>query len=302
MKAKIFTFFIIVAMSGVAQAQLVVLKTPAPPVIDGIIDEADPWGGIEEWQDQLALSADATGASSRFKMLHDDNSIYVAVEVLDDTPNNAHETNYQNDCVELFYHMSDDNESVTTYGASTSQLRFQRVEEVHGFTGGDAGVLSAAFEEHAGFNYESVSDESGYVVEAMIPIEVLDGGGSFNDTDFFFEIGTADNTGDEVVLYLFWKDNSDNQWQDVSTFSPVELSQEEVPTAVESVAAEIAYVHVANDMLNFRNVEGDVNIYSISGALVKKDVIERNGSIDISALNSGIYVVKADKLSAKIIK
>ena len=301
MKAKIFTFFLFLAVFGIAHGQLVVMKTPTSPIVDGIIDEDDPWLGVEEWIDQFALSADPTGAESRFKILHDDNNIYVAVEVIDNTPNNSHATEYQNDCVELFFHMSDDI-SVTDYGTSTSQSRFQRVEEVHGFTGGDAGVSVESFLAYAGFDYKSVSDNDGYVVEVVLPIDLLDEGELFNGTDLYFEIGTADNTGDEVALYLFWQDNSDNEWQDVSTFSPLELSQEEINLAIEPVEVENGSVIVVHNMLNFRNVEGAVNIYNITGVLIKKDVIKRNGSIDISTLNSGIYVVKAGQLIVKFIK
>ena len=120
-----------------------------------------------------------------------------------------------------------------------------------------------------------------------------------------FEIQTADNTTGAAggrTQQLFWQDNSDQQWQDTKTFSAVTLVQDEISTAIAEVEAQLGSVFVANDMLNFKNVEGAVNIYSISGALVKKDVIEMNGSIDISSLNSGIYIVKTELMTAKIIK
>lgn len=305
MKAKIFTFILCFAISGAMFGQdLSVLYTPdLAPTIDGIIDENDPWQEDGWTANALYKEGSTEDHSSEFQLLWDDNNIYVAVKIVDATPFNDNATDYQNDCVELFFHLDGGSVEGTevAYTASTCQLRFQRDESTHGF-GGTAAIVTALQAEDD-FAYAVVTDEAGWVLEAALPIDALDGGGVFDGVNLMFEIQTADNTGEERTGQAFWQEASDNQWQWVETFSQIALSNDQVQlNTVQSLTQDMAKVWVANDMLNFRNVEGNVSVYSISGALVAKEYVDLDGYIDISSLKSGVYFVTSKQLTAKFVK
>jgi hypothetical protein len=303
MKAKIFTLFLFLAVGVAVSAQYSeVLKTDATYTIDGVIDGSE-WAA-DGWVDQ-ALNSDAsttTDASSKFQMLHDDDNLYIAVMVTDATPHNEAEiaNTYERDCVEIFTHMSDvdANPDTGAYGVESKQMRWQRSNEGH---------EPAGVEADAGYEAFVLSDDDGYVLEVILPIAaLLNGGAAFNDVDFKFDIQTADNTTGAAggrTQQMFWNNNSDQQWQDTRTFGPLALSETMVQLeSTAQVQKEVGSIYVYNDMLNFNNVEGQVAVYSISGALVKQAVIERNGSMDISDLASGLYIVTSKTLTAKIIK
>jgi hypothetical protein len=305
MKAKIFTLFLLLAVFGVAKGQLEVLYTPNMAVtIDGVIDESDPWQA-DGWVDQaMYKDGSTTDHSSKFQLLHDDDIIYLGVMVVDATPYNTNATTYQNDCAEVFFYMDGNSVDGTevAYTASTSQSRFQRDET----TIANDGNIYAAIAATDGFDYAVVSDDAGWVLEVAFPIAGLDPAGVFDGENFMFEIQTADGnaTDDTRTGQAFWQDASDNQWQYVETFSAAHLSSDEVDLgiSVPSFNQKVASVYVKDNMLNFRNVEGMVNVYSISGSLVKKGIVNMNGTMDISSLKSGIYIVKSDNLTAKVIK
>jgi hypothetical protein len=305
MKAKIFTLFLFLAVGSMAFAQELEVKyTPnLAPTIDGVIDSSDPWQA-DDWVSQDALGATSTtDATSKFQLLWDDDNLYLGVQVVDATPNNDHATDYQNDCVEAFIHMTGGSVEGTevAYDASTCQLRFPRGETTFSMTG--TGSFVTALQADAGFEYAVVSDADGWVLEVTLPVAILDPAAAFDGENMMFEIQTADNTGEGRTGQMFWLNNSDNQWRYVDTFAGVHLSTEEVVIgAVQSLNSANASAWVANDMLNFKNVEGQINIYSISGALVKTEVIERNGSIDIAAMKAGLYIVSGDNFTAKIVK
>lgn len=304
MKAKIFTLILFLAVGSMAFGQLEVLNTPdMMPTIDGIIDGSDPWQE-DGWVDQAALKdGSTTDASSKFQLLWDDDNLYLGVQIVDATPNWDHATDYQNDCVEGFIHMSGASVEGTevAYDASTCQLRWPRGETTFSMTG--TGSFVTALQADAGYEYAVVTDADGWVLEVTLPIAILDAGGLFDGENAMFEIQTADNTGDGRTGQMFWQNASDDQWRYVETFSAIHLSNTPVVIgAVESVNNATASAWVANDMLNFKNVEGQINIFSISGALVKTEVIERNGSIDIAGMKAGLYIVAADNFTAKIVK
>ena len=181
MKAKIFTFILFLAVGSMAFGQLEVLNTPdMAPLIDGIIDAEDPWQE-DGWVDQAALRDGSTeDATSKFQLLWDDDNLYLGVMVSDATPNNDNATDYQNDCIEAFIHMTGnavDGEAFA-YDASTSQLRFPRGETTFSMTG--TGSFVTAFAESATAEYAVVSDADGWVLEVTLPIDVLDPAAAFD--------------------------------------------------------------------------------------------------------------------------
>ena len=71
---------------------------PTVPVIDGVIDAI--WDKAEAYHlSKVKVGAD-TGVDSYFKILYDENKLYVLVVVPDKTPNYDHNDNYQKDGIE----------------------------------------------------------------------------------------------------------------------------------------------------------------------------------------------------------
>jgi hypothetical protein len=303
MKAKIFTFILFLAVFGVANAQFEVFKTAALPTVDGVADDQDPWQE-NLWTDQALNSAgtSTTDASSMFQLLHDGETIALGVKVTDATPNNGGDigNTYERDCVETFFHMSLVDADDGTYGVYqdwTWQYRIQR-------DGDDGAFVDGKTSDD--FEWAVTTDDAGYTVEVTYPIATLVSGyADWDGENFKFDIQTADNTtgaGGGRTQQMFWNNNTDDQWRDTKVFGPAMLSETMVGVGVQNIENAVGSVWVSNDVLNFDNVEGNVSIYSISGALVKKANIDRNGTMDISSLKSGIYIVKSDKLTAKILK
>jgi hypothetical protein len=306
MKAKTFTLLLFLAVFGVAQAQQNVPFVDMGPTVDGVIDTDDPWTE-DGWVDQALNSggSSTTDAASKFQLAHDGTAIYVAVMVTDATPHNEGTiaNTYERDCVELFFHMSLEDVSDGTYGTYqdwTWQIRYQRDGDDGPFVDGNR---TANLEADDAFAWAVTTDDAGWVLETALTIETLvNGYADWDSENFKFDIQTADNTTGAAggrTQQMFWNNNSDDQWRDTQTFGACVLAEE---VGVQSVKNEIGSVAVQNDLLNFKNVEGSVNIYSISGAMVKKATIDRNGSVDISSLKSGLYIVTNKEFTAKFVK
>lgn len=311
MRTKIFTLSVLLSLFGLAHAQLEVLKIPAgkEPVIDGIMDEYDPWTE-DAWIEMLmeVSSSTTSEASSKFQILHNGETIYIIQKIVDPTPNNdatVITNTYARDCNEIFFHM-DNNPGGGSYTGSTSQLRFQR--DGDGSTGfdGTAAIVSA-LKADSRFEWMVTTDDDGWIFEGAFPIDALDLDGFFDGSDFMFEIKATDNSNgkaDGRTQQLYWNDGADNQWQNVASFGEAYLSQTEISITNSIKQSNIlnSAVYFENDRLVFRNIEGAVRIYSISGSIVKNDVIDSNGSIEVSTLKSGVYIVKANGLSSKFTK
>jgi len=317
MKSKIFTFILLMAAFGLTNAQdqvkeFLAIPDGRDPVIDGIVDENDPWQ--EEWlpMDVVVEISTTSDMSAEFQMLHNDSMIFIVLHAEDATPQMDPATvpnSWERDNIEIFFHMASEVTDAAYVAGVTSQLRFQRYaditnEEDDGFDGGSVGDDLLAKES---FTYAVVSDDDGWIFEGAFPFSGLNSAGGFDGTNFFFDIKYADNstglTGAEGrTQQNYYYDPDDNKYQDATLFTAVTLSDTEVELAgIETTGAESAYAFVSKGALNFRNVKGNVSIYSITGALVQEDVIGLNGSVSISSLNPGVYFVKAENMTAKFV-
>ncbi|MDP4271700.1 MAG: sugar-binding protein, partial [Bacteroidota bacterium] len=77
-----------------------------PPVIDGVIDNKDSWSA-NQWKEQTSIKGTASGSTSKFQLTKDDQNIYLAVQVVDNTPHSEFSiaNSYERDCVEAFFSM-----------------------------------------------------------------------------------------------------------------------------------------------------------------------------------------------------
>jgi hypothetical protein len=212
---------LLIAGFSVAQVEddvLLIPKAGEAPVIDGQMDGI--WKNVVE---VMAEVPDLLNAANRetwwdlwagFRLLWDDENLYVWVNVNDDSINPG--TDWQNDSVE-FYFDGDNSKTPGDYDAfDDSQVRFNFGEttpaEVN-FGGGKTwgGTTSDNWE------YIFVETEVGYNLELKIPLADirLDIG---PDLEFGFDIqlNDADETTRDMV-YRWWTDD-DNAWQDASLF------------------------------------------------------------------------------------
>lgn len=127
------------------------------PVIDGAID------GI--WNDVPANETDTwlngtSGSTAKFKTLWSDGKLYVLAEVTDSLLSKASSDAYQQDSVEIF--IDQDNAKNSYYESDDYQIRINFDNEVSYNPG-----------ELPGFRSATSKTETGYIVEAEIPLAAI---------------------------------------------------------------------------------------------------------------------------------
>lgn len=305
---KIFTLVLFVAAFGfIANAQLVVPYTDVAVEYDGYIDAGvEPWA--DEWID-IAITKDPAQANdadytSAFQIFHNNEAIIIAVKVNDDTQDGTAANSYERDNVEIFFCM-DGAYTETAYKDGVWQFRAQRVEDEAlnegnglGYFDGSANVADPLILDD-GFMWGTDDTGSEYVWEIAFPISVLDQAGEFDGENFKFDIAVANGVDGARTGQHFWGTNSDLQWNDAQQFTDIKL---ETGVGVKEVSTKEGTAFVRNNVLKVKDVNGMVKVYSLAGALVKTAVVNGQASIDVSSLKAGMYIVKADNLSAKVIK
>jgi hypothetical protein len=308
---KIFTLILFVAVFGImANAQTP--KSEAAwaakaPVADGYIDDVDdPWDA-DGWIELglTAASSSTSAMTAQFNLMHDADNIYLAVKVQDDTPNNdaaAIPNSYERDCFEAFFSMDTTSTATGAYAVGCWQLRTQREAAEGSYVDGNAHANTwnvSSMTGGEGFEFGVENGSSEWSAEMVYPKAILAEGAAFDDEYIKFELAVADNTGAGRTQQQFWNNNSDQQWQDTRTFALVKLGE---ATGVNNVETVTGSAFVQNNTLKVRNVNGVVNVYDLRGAVVRTATVNGNASIDVSDLKSGMYVVKGNNLSAKVVK
>jgi len=305
---KIFTLILFVAAFGIlSNAQKAHIKYASKaPVADGYMDDVDdPWTG--DWIELTLTNAGSTTSAmtAQFQLMHDADNMYLAVKVQDDSPNNdpvATPNSYERDCFEVFFSMDTTSTPTGAYAVGCWQLRTQREAAEGAFVDGNAHANTwsvASMTDGEGFEFGVENGASEWSAEMVYPKAILAEGAAFDDEFIKFELAVADNTGSGRTQQQYWNNNSDQQWQDTRTFALVQLDK---ATSKSDVKAVNGSAFVQNNVLKVRNVNGMVNVYDLRGAVVRSAVVNGTGSIDISDMKSGMYVVKGKNLSAKIVK
>jgi hypothetical protein len=315
MTRKIFTLLLIVAgfMSANAQSNIC-QKATTVPVIDGYIDtEADGWGNFTD----LAVRNPAgttTAASAKFSLMKDANNFYVAIVVQDATPYNdatAIPNSYERDNTEIFFAMDTVTEPSAAFKTGCWQVRCQREGEtlIDGGAGGTSNVTTGLLAD-PNFLYASETASSEYVQEFQFPIATLIAGmdPAWDGQFFKFDIASADNstglTGSagRTEQHYWYGTNGlgdDSGWHNTLALAICKVPGE---VGVKSIKAGQASAFVSNNVLTVKNAKGIVSIYDIKGSIVRKSVINGNGTISVADLKSGVYVVKGTNLAEKFVK
>jgi len=311
MTRKIFTLLFVVAafMSAQAEIKTIPAATKAP-VIDGYIDDVD-----DGWADFTELTArnpggTTTGMTAKSCLMYSANFFYWAIKVQDATPSNdatAISNSYERDCAEIFFSMDTVTADAGAYKAGCWQVRLQREGEtlVDGNSGANTWSV-ATLTGSSDFQAATETSATEWSGEIAFPISVLkDGMDPAWDGKFIrFENAVADNTTGAAggrTEQRYWMDiaNGDAGWNNTRVMTIYKIPELGASKYVNSAKAS---AFVSNNVLNVKNVNGIVNIYDVKGTLVRKSVINGNGSIAISDLKSGVYIVKSNDFAQKFVK
>lgn len=308
---KIFTLILVVVAFVFAQAQeMTVPFTSTAVTFDGYIDvDAEPW--TNDWIECAVTKSPAQANdgdyTGKFQIYHNVDEILIAVTVNDDSEGTA-ANSYERDCVEIFFNM-DATYKEKAYKDGVWQFRAQRVKDEAlnsgkglGYFDGSGNVASVLCVDPGWADGSKWgTDDSGteYVWELAFPKAVLAQGVAFDGKNLTFDMQIANGVAGARTGQHFWKNNSDTQWNDATQFTAIALAP---ATGVEKIATVKGSAYVKNNVLKVKNVNGMVKVYNLAGALVTSAMVEGQASIDISALNAGMYIVKGNNLSAKVIK
>ena len=300
MKKSNFLLLVFVLMVGALQAQSLTIYQGTPKV-DGLVDDNDPW--TDNWisQDKMYQTDGANSTmSSKFQMLVDDSYIYVLVHISDATPNNGEssipEAHFR-DCAEFFFSMKSSDFATEAYVSGDHQIRIQRYSESDAYVDGNT---TQALKSN--MIYAITNKDTSWTVEVAFPISDLVDGSNFDQNAFRFECAATDNfngASDERSM-RYWVDNTNVQWKNTSVFGAVTISSE--AAAIEDVQISSMSAYVCGEELKLNNINGLVQVYNVAGQLELEREICNSGSIGISTLEKGIYIVRSKSDVVKVIK
>jgi len=291
--------------SYVAASVLGVKYTEDSPVIDGVGDE-DLWVEAPEFsmtklEDGSAVPNDFADKWCTFKMLYNEDALYILVNCEDDSilaPANLDPWN--RDCVELFIDEDNSkNDQATGYDANDHQWRY---------------VVDAVYEEGVtaepgpfAFNV----GETNFTFEISLPQESIPDLVLEDGTEFGFDISSADTDNDKYrSMVAHWWATSGYAWNTPAVFGDAELLEGE--NAVEDVVAMPNKFELGNYPNPFNptttveytldetsNVK--LTVYDVLGnqvAVLDEGVRMANQQYSVqfdgSALTSGVYFYKLE--------
>lgn len=159
-------------------------------------------------------------------------------------------------------------------------------------------VVAVADLDNDSYNDVIVTD-GGTVDQAMIWFESTDTGG-FNTEALIFDnnnqmygitINDFDNDGDLDIAAIGYQSDTVDWFENLLET----LSTDD--TTLESLSI---FPNPAKNVLNFKGVSSEtlnLEVYDILGKSVLNASITQNGGLDISALNSGLYIIKFENIN-----
>jgi hypothetical protein len=281
-------------MVSQAQKTYTSVGSATAPVADGYIDEVD-----DPWEDNWTVLAEAKEAntdarmSAEFQVMNNNESIFLAVKIQDGTMGTS-ANSWERDCIEVFFAANQTHTEDGTYQAGDFQVRCQRDDD----TFDEPGRLDGAVQIVTEYGVENAATE--YSIEMIFSLDSISAGAeNYDGIELGFEIACASNVDDARAQQQFWNVNTDNQYQNTLDFGNLVLAQK---VSKADVAEAAGYAFVSNNMLKIKNTNGLVNVYNLKGALVLSANVDGSASLDVSALNKGMYIVKGANLQAKVVK
>ncbi len=199
-----------------------VFKANQPIVIDGLEDD---WGNVPRRKLQMELDLGSPiesklDLSSYFKILWDDDYLYVFVSVTDEEINLNGAEVYEKDGVEFYF--DGDNSKNVAPGPPTSfpPPAYDSNDDFFRFLPYGTGALGAyGIISTANFESEIMITDKGYDVEIKMPFSDLPELSAEVGSKFGFEFQVNDNDNDQRQNSLKWSSSLDNSFFDPSTFA-----------------------------------------------------------------------------------
>ncbi|MCL1859525.1 MAG: hypothetical protein FWF92_09890 [Oscillospiraceae bacterium] len=190
----------------------------AAPVIDGIIDPI--WNNTEAFDVDIVKVGEYSGVDGYFKVLWDEEKLYVLVVVPDTTPNHEHNDNYQKDGIEVpidFFNTKSktyENEgqiNITFFaeGVSSEGNRMHFGNDGQGLWTGDMIDWAVTVTEE-GYIYEIAFN---YAAAGIVPAATIGMDMQINDN--------AEGTG-RTACYA-WNDDADQVWGNPTYMGNIKL-------------------------------------------------------------------------------
>ena len=304
----------LISVSAFAQpneADLPKLADGCEVTIDGVADEAF-WAEITGWQNTVFFQQETpTITSNVWKAAWDANGLYVLVDYEDNNwyPSWVSNMNdYESDKVEVYI-------DVTTTlqdggGASGGNGNYQLAPNFSEATA-DRGVELEVTTNSIDIKYGNTFDEAGlatveyFVAWANIPDE---NGAAIDPTvrqQIGFDVTIIDNDeGIDTRHRLLWNNDGtiDEPWNNMDDSGLINFTTTEVcaSTAISTATVNnnLVYPNVASDVV-FVNAEAAS--YEVINSLGQVVVTSVSNEINVSALNAGVYFVKANDQIARIL-
>lgn len=228
-----------------------IFKLPSLPSVDGNILNDPAWAG-QPWIDAAqnkAITGGTSDSNTKFKMGYTNDSLYIAVQVEDPTPNFATSlSSYLRDCNEIFISM----DTVTRIAISGGSTQY-RVTRGNAY---DASTVAA--------NYNAISDDNGWTVEWALPWDGIAARESYPFTSIDekeypfirFELAVSDNTtGTETgrTQMMFWNAGTDDQYNSMQNLGYVKLMGDMPPMIGSNTVLDIHRLSAAPE------VDGDIS-------------------------------------------
>jgi hypothetical protein len=184
------------------------------------------------------------------------------------------------------------------------KLRSQRVKDEENLTNGyHNGTRNVSMLiESENFLFATTDNGSAYFQEFRFNKEYLLKNTAFDGKFFRFDARVFDNSGTVRTGHRAWIMDEDYSYYMLNQTGIVQLlTGSETTNSIDQNKLEES-IHVKNNELILKNIVGNVAIYNLHGQTVLKTTVKENTSIDISAIDAGVYIFKGGKLSTKFIK
>lgn len=283
-----------------------VAHTKVAPALDGSKDSDSYTGDGHDIKSWLGTAVPAEGVSGKFWFSYDDDNLYVYTEAY--VPNKTTGGDEIGIMVAIDaedYKFGWEAEPLNENGAAFSKILF----------GGEHATYSVAPDEQATvrlFDYYYSESTDGYNIEVRIPWNNLTTDAAlvsaFKERQtFFFDIGFKLAADDKQ--YFAWSNNDNDTYQRTLSAGVVKLGAKKTSVDSKKMATISVYPNPATDFLKFNlaEVAKAAKVINSVGQTVLSVELDGQSQLDISELNSGIYLLNIDtasgnKVTARFIK
>ncbi len=153
-------------------------------------------------------------------------------------------------------------------------------------------IRNGNYISHSALNFTSPNTDPGIYQTA------IDGNQAANRALLSSSISVNILPGEEIILR--WSDNVDDPGFDhLLAIDDLVVTPRSTMTATESTYSTatilITYPNPVNDILYLKgiNIEDcDISVFDLAGRMVMQSKIQQSSSVDVSSLNSGIYIIR----------